>query len=228
VRDAHISDPASMREPVAGLLDKAYAKKLAAMLDPAKRITIPDAPPPTSDTVYLTVVDRDRTAVSLINSLYSPFGTGICTDKTGVMLHNRGSGFVLEPGHANDIAPGKRPMHTIIPALAMRNGRCEMPFGVMGADYQPMGHAHVISNMVDYGMDVQAAIDHPRMFHEGEKTEVEGGVPAATIEGLTSRGHDVALRPSPLGGGQAIVIDWEAGTLTGGSDPRKDGCALGY
>jgi gamma-glutamyltranspeptidase/glutathione hydrolase len=228
VRDAHISDPASMREPVAGLLDKAHAKKLAAMLDPAKRITIRDAPPPTSDTVYLTVVDRDRTAVSLINSLYSPFGTGICTDKTGVMLHNRGSGFVLEPGHANDIAPGKRPMHTIIPALAIRNGRCEMPFGVMGADYQPMGHAHVISNMVDYGMDVQAAIDHPRMFHEGEKTEVEGGVPAATIEGLTSRGHDVALRPSPLGGGQAIVIDWEAGTLTGGSDPRKDGCALGY
>jgi gamma-glutamyltranspeptidase/glutathione hydrolase len=228
VRDAHISDPATMREPVAGLLDKGFAKKLSGLLDPAKRVPLPKAPAPRSDTVYLTVVDRDRMAVSLINSLYSPFGTGICTEQTGVMLHNRGTGFVVEPGHPNTIAPGKRPMHTIIPALAMRNGRCEMPFGVMGADYQPMGHAHLISNMVDYGMDVQAAIDHPRMFFEGEKTEVERGVPAATIEGLKVRGHDVAFRPAPLGGGQAVVIDWKQGVLIGGSDPRKDGCALGY
>jgi len=103
-----------------------------------------------------------------------------------------------------------------------------MPFGVMGADYQPMGHAHVISNIVDYGMDVQAAIDHPRMFFEGEKTEVERGVPAATIEGLKARGHQVAVREAPWGGGQAIKIDWDRGVLIGGSDPRKDGCALGY
>ena len=148
------------------------------------------------------MVDRDRTAVSLINSLYSAFGTGICTEKTGIMLHNRGTGFVVEPDHPNMIAPGKRPMHTIIPALAMRDGRCEMPFGVMGADYQPMGHAHVITNMVDYGMDVQAAIDAPRMFYVGETTEVERGVPAATVAGLKARGHNVVLRPAPLGGGQ--------------------------
>jgi gamma-glutamyltranspeptidase/glutathione hydrolase len=228
VRDTHISDPATMREPVAGLLDKGFAKKLSALLNPEKRVQLPKAPTPGSDTIYLTVVDRDRTAVSLINSLYSAFGTGICTEKTGIMLHNRGTGFVLEPGHPNTIEGGKRPMHTIIPALAMRNGRCEMPFGVMGADYQPMGHAHLITNMVDYGMDVQAAIDHPRMFFEGERTEVERAVPAATIEGLKARGHDVAFRPAPLGGGQAIVIDWTQGVLTGGSDPRKDGCALGY
>jgi gamma-glutamyltranspeptidase/glutathione hydrolase len=228
VRDAHISDPATMREPVAGLLDKGFAKKLAAKLDPARRIAVPKAPSPASDTVYLTVVDRDGTAVSLINSLYSAFGTGICTEKTGIMLHNRGTGFVIEPGHPNEIGPGKRPMHTIIPALAMRNGRCEMPFGIMGADYQPMGHAHVISNMVDYGMDVQAAIDHPRMFFEGEQTQIERGVPAATVAGLKARGHDVAVRGAPWGGGQAIVIDWERGVLIGGSDPRKDGCALGY
>ena len=228
MRDTHIADPATMREPVAGLLDKGFAKKLAALIDPGKRVPMPKAPTPGSDTIYLTVVDRDRTAVSLINSLYSAFGTGICTEKTGIMLHNRGTGFVVEPGHPNTIEGGKRPMHTIIPALAMRNGRCEMPFGVMGADYQPMGHAHLITNMVDYGMDVQAAIDHPRMFYEGEKTEVERGVPAATIDGLTARGHTVGLRPAPLGGGQAIVIDWERGVLIGGSDPRKDGCALGY
>jgi gamma-glutamyltranspeptidase/glutathione hydrolase len=228
VRDTHIADPAHMRQPVEGLLDKSFAKKLAKLIDPAKRVRLPAAPTPGSDTIYLTVVDRDRTAVSLINSLYSAFGTGICTEKTGVMLHNRGTGFVVEPGHPNEIAPGKRPMHTIIPALAMRNGRCEMPFGVMGADYQPMGHAHVVTNMVDYGMDVQAAIDAPRMFYEGEITQVERGVPAATVAGLKQRGHDVALRPAPLGGGQAIVIDWERGVLIGGSDPRKDGCALGY
>src|SRR2546423_768229 len=228
VRDTHIADPAAMREPVAGLIAKGFAKKLAALLDPDKRIAIPKALPPTSDTVYLTVVDRDRTAVSLINSLYSAFGTGICTEKTGIMLHNRGTGFVVEPGHPNTIAPGKRPMHTIIPALAMRNGRCEMPFGVMGADYQPMGHTHLITNMVDYGMDVQAAIDPPRMFYEGETTLVERGIPAATVAGLKARGHQVKLRDSPWGGGQAVVIDWERGVLIGGSDPRKDGCALGY
>jgi gamma-glutamyltranspeptidase / glutathione hydrolase len=228
VRDTHIADPAYMRQPVASLIDKDFAKKLSRVIDPTKRVAMPKAPTPGSDTIYLTVVDRDRTAVSLINSLYSGFGTGICTEKTGIMLHNRGTGFVVEPGHPNEIGPGKRPMHTIIPALAMRNGRCEMPFGVMGADYQPMGHAHVITNMVDYGMDVQAAIDHPRVFFEGEKTEVERGVPAATVEALRSRGHDVVSRPLPFGGGQAIVIDWQQGVLIGGSDPRKDGCALGY
>jgi gamma-glutamyltranspeptidase/glutathione hydrolase len=228
VRDTHIADPAAMRAPVAGLLAKSYAQKLARMLDPEKRIAAPPSLPPTSDTVYLTVVDRDRTAVSLINSLYSGFGTGICTGKTGIMLHNRGTGFVVEPGHPNTIAPNKRPMHTIIPALAMRNGRCTMPFGVMGADYQPMGHAHVISNIIDYGMDVQAAIDHPRMFYEGETTLIERGVPGATAAGLAQRGHRVTVRSSPWGGGQAIAIDYERGVLIGGSDPRKDGCALGY
>jgi gamma-glutamyltranspeptidase/glutathione hydrolase len=228
VRDAHIADPAFMREPVTGLLDKGFAKKLAALLDPNKRVPLPKAPRPTSDTIYMTVVDRDRMAVSIINSLYSAFGTGICTEKTGVMLHNRGTGFVTEAGHPNEIAPGKRPMHTIIPALAMRGGRCVMPFGVMGADYQPMGHTHLITNMVDYGMDVQQAIDAPRVFFVGETTEIEHGVSPQATEGLKARGHNVVLRPAPHGGGQAIQIDWERGVLIGGSDPRKDGCALGY
>ncbi len=228
VRDTHIADPAFMREPVAGMLDKGFAKKLSGLLDADKRVPLPRAPKPGSDTVYLTVVDRDRMAVSLINSLYSPFGTGICTEKTGIMLHNRGSGFVVEPDHPNSIAGGKRPMHTIIPALAMRDGRCVMPFGIMGADYQPMGHAHVVSNIVDYGMDVQQAIDSPRVFFLDETSEVEHGVSANAIAGLKMRGHNVVVRPTPHGGGQAIQIDWERGVLIGGSDPRKDGCALGY
>ena len=144
------------------------------------------------------------------------------------MLQNRGAGFVVDPEHPNTVAPGKRPMHTIIPALAMRKDRCELSFGVMGGSYQASGHAHVIGNIVDYGMDVQAAIDAPRAFYEGEQTQVEHGIPPATVEGLKSRGHEVVPRAVPLGGGQAIQIDWDRGVLIGGSDPRKDGCALGY
>lgn len=228
VRDSMLADLDHMREPVEDLLDKAFARKLAKLLDPSTRVPLPKSPTPSSDTVYLTVVDRDRMAVSLINSLYSGFGTGICTEKTGVMLHNRGTGFVVEPGHPNTIAPGKRPMHTMMPALAMRDGRCEMSFGVMGADFQPMGLAHVITSMVDYGMDIQQAIDAPRVFYADEITEVERGVSEETVAGLKALGHDVALRRMPHGGGQGIVIDWERGNLIGGSDHRKDGCAIGY
>lgn len=228
VRDTHIADPAFMRAAVPALLDKGFARKLAGKIDMSKRTPLPKSPTPGNDTVYLTVVDRDRTAVSFINSLYSGFGVGICTEKTGVMLTNRGAGFVVDPEHPNTFGPSKRPMHTIIPSLAMRDGRCEMAFGVMGAHYQPMGHAQIINNMVDYGMDVQQAIDAPRVFFTGERTEVERGISAATIDGLRARGHDVHVAPLPWGGGQAIKIDWDRGVLIGGSDPRKDGCALGY
>jgi gamma-glutamyltranspeptidase/glutathione hydrolase len=228
IRDTHIADQAHMRTPVADLLDKKFAGKLASLIDMKKRAKLPSAPAPGNDTVYLTVVDRDRKAVSLINSLYSSFGIGICTEKTGIMLTNRGACFTLEPDHPNTFGPSKRPMHTIIPALAMRDGRCDMSFGVMGAHYQPMGHVQIILNMVDYGMDVQQAIDAPRFFFEGEKTAVEHGTPAVTIEGLRARGHEVVAAITPWGGAQTIKIDWDRGVLIGGSEPRKDGCALGY
>ncbi|MGC2642342.1 MAG: gamma-glutamyltransferase, partial [Pseudolabrys sp.] len=228
IRDTHIADQAHMRTTVADLLDKKFAKKLASLIDMKKRAKVPSAPAPGNDTVYLTVVDRGRMAVSIINSLYSSFGLGICTEKSGIMLTNRGACFTLEPDHPNTFGPNKRPMHTIIPALAMRDGRCDMSFGVMGAHYQPMGHVQIILNMLDYGMDVQQAIDAPRFFFEGEKTDVEHGTPAATIEGLKARGHDVVMASSPWGGAQTIKIDWNRGVLIGGSEPRKDGCALGY
>ncbi|MGE3144688.1 MAG: gamma-glutamyltransferase family protein [Pseudorhodoplanes sp.] len=228
VRDTHIADPSYMQVPAPLLLDRRFAADLAAKIDRSRKVAMPKAPMPRGDTVLVTVVDRDRMAVSIINSLFNSFGTGIATEKTGVLLHNRGSGFVVEPGHPNCIGPRKRPMHTIIPALAMRGGRCQMAFGVMGGSYQAMGHAHFIGNLVDYGMDVQAAIDFPRAFFEGERTMIERGVAGATAEGLAARGHDVAVRPLPLGGGQAIMIDWERGVLVGASDARKDGCALGY
>ncbi len=228
MRDAEIAEPAAMRKPVPALLDKNYARDLAGQIDLSRRVEGPALATTISDTVYLTVVDRDRMAVSFINSLYSAFGVGIATPNTGIMLHNRGACFVVEPGHPNTIGPRKRPMHTIIPAMTMRDGRCEMSFGVMGGHYQAVGHAHVVGNMDDHGMDVQAAIDAPRAFFDGDVTLVERGVSAATVAGLKARGHNVAVRPLPLGGGQAIQIDWERGVLIGGSDPRKDGLALGY
>ena len=228
VRDTHIADPDFMRVQVASLLDKAFAAELAQRIDRERRVSLPTAPTPDSETVCLTIVDRDRMAVSMVNTLYNSFGVGIATEKTGILLQNRGMCFVLDPGHVNAIVPSKRPMNTIIPALAMRDGRCVLSFGVMGGHYQPAGHAQVITNLLDYGMDIQEAIDAPRAFFEGEKTVVERGMSSATIDGLRARGHDVMLRALPLGGGQAIEIDWARGVLTGGSDPRKDGCALGY
>lgn len=228
VRDAHIADPDTMRVDVPALLDKAFAKRLAGRIDPARRVPLPPAPTPGSDTVLCTVVDRDRMAVSIINSLYASFGVGVATEASGIMLQNRGACFMVDPAHPNAIGPRKRPMHTIIPAMLMREGRCEMPFGVMGGGYQAMGHAHFVSNLLDCGLDVQEALDAPRAFFDGEITMVEKGVSEATILGLRARGHDVVPRALPLGGGQAIRIDWQRGTLIGGSDPRKDGCAVGY
>jgi gamma-glutamyltranspeptidase / glutathione hydrolase len=228
VRDAHVADPQFMRIATPALIDKGFAKRLASQIDLGKRTKLPSAPTPCSDTVYLTVVDRDRMAVSMINSLYNEFGAGIATEKTGIMLHNRGACFTLDSDNPNCFGPSKRPMHTIIPALGLRHGRCHLAFGVMGADFQPMGHAHVIANLVDYGMDVQAAIDSPRVFFEAETTLVERGIGQAAVDGLKARGHQVAVRERPWGGGQAIAIDWQRGVLIGGSDPRKDGCAIGY
>jgi hypothetical protein len=154
--------------------------------------------------------------------------SAIVSNKTGILLQNRAGGFRIQPGHPNCIAPGKRPLHTIIPSLATKNGRAVMPFGVMGGQYQPVGQTHVLTNMLDYGCDVQEAIDMPRGLHYEGVYQLEDSVPADIVEGLKKIGHKTTSVVGPLGGGQAIWIDWEKGTLTGGSDPRKDGCALGY
>jgi gamma-glutamyltranspeptidase/glutathione hydrolase len=227
LRDAHVSDPATMRVSNEALTDKDYARKLAAMIDPTKRTPHLVPPPPTSSTIYCTIVDRDRLAVSFINSIFSHFGARICTPKTGILLQNRGAGFTLEEGHANEFAGGKRPKHTIIPAMMVENGEVTTSFGVMGGSYQSSGHAHVVSNLIDYGMDPQAAIDSPRAFFEGEKSTVEPTWGEAVIARLSAMGHAVERTVKPIGGGQMIRID-RSGLLIGGSDPRKDGCALGY
>jgi gamma-glutamyltranspeptidase/glutathione hydrolase len=148
--------------------------------------------------------------------------------KSGVILQNRGSSFRLDPKHPNAIAPGKRPMHTIMPGMAVKDGRAFMPYGVMGGDYQPFGHVHLLTNILDFGMDPQAGLDCARVFTSDGNVEAEHGIPAPAVAGLKQRGHNVVEAPEPLGGGQAIEIDHRSGTLTAGSDPRKDGCALGY
>jgi gamma-glutamyltranspeptidase/glutathione hydrolase len=180
------------------------------------------------DTVYLSVVDRDRNVVSFINSVFDSFGSGLACPETGVLFHNRGKSFALDPAHPNVIAPGKRPMHTIIPALALEDRRRTIAFGVMGGHYQPVGHAHVLTNLVDFGLDPQAAIDAPRAFAQDGELRLERGISRAAAEALARRGHKVVPAGKPLGGGQMIVVDHTRGVLIGGSDPRKDGLALGY
>ncbi|MER8912053.1 gamma-glutamyltransferase [Mesorhizobium sp. M0854] len=164
VRDTHLADADHMRTPVAALNDRSWGKNLALLIDLNRRSALPAAPAPGSNTVYLAVVDRDRTAVSFVNSLYSSFGSGICTAKSGVLSNDRGTCFTLAPDHPNTFGLAKRPMHTIMPALAMKNGRCDVSFGVVGGSYQPMGHVLIMLNMLDCGMDVHQAIDFPRFF----------------------------------------------------------------
>lgn len=205
------------------------ARDLAALIDLRKAMA--SAAPLTEaihkDTIYITVVDRDGMAVSLIYSIFHGFGSGIASDKFGILLQNRGAGFTLEEGHPNELKGGKRPMHTIIPGMFKKNGKVMMPFGVMGGAYQPCGHARFASNLVDFGMDVQRAIDAPRVFSDAGKLKVERGYGADVHAALAEMGHYVEVPDVAIGGAQAIKIR-DDGVLEGASDARKDGCALGY
>ncbi|WP_296641810.1 gamma-glutamyltransferase family protein [Roseinatronobacter sp.] len=226
-RNRFIADPDHTTR-LAHLLAPETAAQLASLIDPTR--VLPDVAPLTEaihrDTVYITVVDRDRMAVSLIYSIFHSFGSGLASDKFGILFQNRGAGFTLTKGHPNEMAGGKRPMHTIIPAMLGENGRITMPFGVMGGAYQPVGHARLVTNLRDHGMELQSAIDAPRAFVENGTLALETGYPTATAQALTDLGHQVILSPGPRGGAQAIRIHAD-GVLEGASDPRKDGCALG-
>ena len=211
------------------MLSPETAARLATLIDPKRAMAA--AEPLTEavhkETIYITVVDRDRMAVSLIYSIYDGFGSGLASAKFGINFQNRGAGFTLKPGHPNELAGGKRPMHTIIPAMLGKAGRITMPFGVMGGSYQPCGHARFVSNLLDYGMDQQAAIDAPRSFSGPKGMQVERGYSDQVRAELAQMGHQVSIPEIPLGGAQNILID-ESGILIGASDPRKDGCAIGY
>lgn len=232
-RDAFVADPGHVDVPVKKMLSAEYLAGLRKLIDDGKALhSLPSAGeallPPHRDTIYLCVVDKDGNACSFINSLFEGFGSAILAERSGVMLQNRGFGFRVERGHPNCIAPRKRPMHTIIPGMVMQNGQAVMPYGVMGGHFQPMGHSLFLTNMLEYGLDIQEAIDLPRLFPLKGKVQVERGITPKVCAALSKLGHDIEHVDRPHGGGQAIWIDRARGCLVGGSDPRKDGLALGY
>jgi len=224
-------DPRHSLIPVAALLSKAYARERAALIDPERANgAAGHGRPAGSDTIYLAVVDREGNIASWIQSNYASFGSGITVQGMGFVLQNRGAGFTLEPGHPNVLAGGKRPFHTIIPGF-MERGDLHMGFGIMGGANQPLAHAQFVSNVVDYGMNLQEAMEVPRFFKgdaEGYDVAIESRVPSRTFRRLSEMGHLVAERPGysqEMGRGQAVLHDSRTGVNYAASDPRADGAA---
>jgi gamma-glutamyltranspeptidase/glutathione hydrolase len=231
-RNAYVADPEHAEVPVEALLDRGYARRRAA--DIGERATPRARAGLGGETVYLCAADAEGNLVSLIQSLFHGFGSGVACGDTGILLQNRGAGFRLREGHPNAIAPRKRPLHTIIPGMLLREGRPWMAFGLMGGDTQPQSHVNFVANLVDQGMNAQEAIDHPRFRFDGGRRVVvedprrdvaEGG---SLGDALAARGHEVAapgaVAADAVGGGQAVEL-LEGGVLAGASDRRKDGCA---
>ena len=228
-RDLHekVGDPKFVDVPTRELLSKEYAARLRESIS-FNRTTESVEPALGSDTSYLCAVDAEGNACSFINSLFVRFGSGVVADGTGVCLHNRGYSFRLVEDHPNALWPGKRPLHTIIPALATKEGDLWATFGVMGRFMQPQGHVQLLSNLIDHGMSPQEAVDHPRHFHDAGVLLVEGRVPADQVRKLRQIGHRVKVGEDyaiQTGGAQLIRV-FESGVRACGSDPRKDGCAL--
>jgi gamma-glutamyltranspeptidase/glutathione hydrolase len=228
----HVTDPDLEDVPVKTLLSEMHTRNQRARLDQERARPDPPAAelPSGDDTVYLTVVDRDRNVVSFINSLYLGFGSGLVAGDTGIALQNRGAGFSLDPEHVNRIAPHKRTLHTIIPGMITWKDKPLVSFGVMGGQMQPQGHFQFVSNLVDFDMDVQSALEAPRFRIEEDHLllALEPGFSPSVGEALARRGHGLSTTPTSFGGGQAIFIHPEYDTLIAGSEPRKDGCAAGY
>jgi len=251
-RAAYDGDPASVPASVLKtLISKDYAALRRKEIDPQhaaesyKAGVMPGVPPTAAiaealqnftgldrgDTIYMTAADGKGNFVSLIQSLFSDFGSGIVAGDTGILLHNRGSGFNLTPGSPDQIAPHKRPLHTLIPAFVMKDGKPWLSFGVMGGDHQAQGHTQVILNAIDFGMNVQEAGEAARVTHGNNGLLVESNVPESVRAALIQRGHKVTSNANPggaFGGFQGIMLDPRTGVLMGGSDVRKDGLAIGY
>lgn len=230
---AYIADPDFSNIPLEQLLSSAYAVQRSRLID--ERANSGVKPGLTAnDTVYVTAVDEERTCVSLINSLYESFGSGVVVGETGIVLQNRGALFSLEEDHPNCIAPGKRPYHTIIPTMVFHKGGDSpwLSFGVVGGFMQPQGQVQILSNLIDRGMGLQEAIDAPRFrWLEGANIVLEPGLSVTVRDALSERGHEIKAWTEAMGGfggAQAIAIDPETNMLYGASDSRKDGCAQGF
>jgi gamma-glutamyltranspeptidase/glutathione hydrolase len=226
-------DPKFADIPVHGLLSKDYARQRAASINPAKANCAAAAGAPVfGETTYLTTVDKDGNIASWIQSLYDYFGSGVTVEGLGFLLHDRGQNFTLARGSPNILAGGKRPSHTIIPGF-MEKGDQHIGFGIMGGSNQAMAHAQFVSNVVDYGMNVQQAMESARFRKNGAPgcdVRIEGRVPAAAIQGLNARGHQVQVireyDSAVTGRGQAILYNSTTKTKFGASDPRADGSAV--
>jgi len=226
------ADPRTYDSPVAQLLSKDYARKRAAKIDPRRaNCGVAAGDPAGSNTTYLTMVDKDGNIASWIQSVYSPFGSRVTVEGMGFVLQNRGAAFTLDPHHPNVLAGGKRPFHTIIPAF-MEKGDEHVGFGIMGGAVQPMAHAQFVSNLVDFGMNLQEALEAPRFFKSnapGCDVAIESRVPAETLQQLSERGHDVRIERAyveTMGRGQAILHNSQTGINYAASDPRADGAAV--
>jgi gamma-glutamyltranspeptidase/glutathione hydrolase len=243
-RARYYADPKFAKIPVAGLVSKQYAESRRALIRRDRVIDEPTAGDPpalaSGDTVYLATADAAGNMVSLIQSNYLGFGSGVVVPEFGFGLQSRGASFALDPSHANGYMPGKRPFHTIIPGFLTRAGKPVMAFGVMGAAMQPQGHVQVLTNCIDFGMNVQEAGDAPRVRHDGSSEPT--GMPAqgggavylesqfaeSTVAGLRKLGHTVERARAGFGGYQAILYDERQRVYKGASESRKDGCAAGY
>jgi gamma-glutamyltranspeptidase/glutathione hydrolase len=227
----HVSDPRSMRMSAADLLDPGYLKTRASRIDPKRAQDFGHGTPPQSGTVYLAAADASGMMVSYIQSNYMGFGSGVVVPDTGIAMQNRGACFVLASGHPNQVGPGKRPFHTIIPAFATKDERALMSFGVMGADMQPQGHVQMMVRLADYHQNPQAAADGPRWkVLPGSKVIVEHAMPATTVAGLAQRGHDIRQveRWNMEFGSAQLIHRLEGGGYLAASEPRRDGQAVGF
>jgi len=242
-RDAWLADfDAVDKDVLDRLLSKPYAAERRREMNPeraareyrpmsragTKHSPSPEPPQARGDTIYLTVADKDGNVVSLIQSIFENFGSGIVAGDTGIVLHNRGSLFSLDRNHPNVLAPGKRPFHTLVPAMVMRENRPWLSFGVMGGDMQPQGHVQVLLNLIDFGMNLQEAGEAARFRHSAAGLALESAFAAEARFGLDQRGHRVISSVGAFGGFQGILFDHARGVMMGGSDPRKDGLAIGY
>src|SRR5512145_625278 len=240
-RDTWLADlNAVPPEALKRMLSKEYAAERRKEIDPLRAAqeykplatgsgsALEHHPEARGDTIYLTAADREGNVVSLIQSIFENFGSGVVSGDTGIMLHNRGSLFSLQAGHPNLLAPGKRPLHTLVPAMVLKDQRPWLSFGVMGGDMQPQGHVQVLLNLIDIGMNVQEAGEAPRIRHSTAGLALETAISPEARFGLDTRGHRLVISVGVFGGFQGIRFDHEKGLLMGGSDPRKDGMAIGY
>ncbi len=230
IKETILGDPNFSNIDINSLFSKKFINKLYNKISlnsiyDAKHAYVTSHP----ETVYLTVVDRDLNAVSFINSICHAFGSAICSENTGILFQNRGVNFRLEEGHSNCIDSYKRPLHTIIPGLITnKNNETIMSYGVMGGQYQPIGQSHLLQNIFEFDTNLQEAIDMQRAFALNGKLNIEKSFSEKTINELSNLGHKLKINEDAIGGAQAIIVDRKNGILIGGSDPRKDGMAIGY